>query len=94
MLLIQLWGPKDPHSTVLTRQEEAACVAFRKHSLLPLDDCLYALQSSIPKLTRSSLHRLFQRNSISVLPANNESDSTKKRFKPYAIGYFHIDIVI
>lgn len=35
-------GPKDPHSTVLT-QEEAICVAFRKHTLLPLDDCQYAL---------------------------------------------------
>jgi hypothetical protein len=23
-------------------------VAFRRHTLLPLDDCLYALQSSIP----------------------------------------------
>jgi len=25
--------------------------------LLPLDDCLYALQATIPHLTRSSLHR-------------------------------------
>ena len=52
-------GPKDPHSTVLTLEEEAICIAFRKHTLLPLDDCLYALQATIPKLTRSSLHRLF-----------------------------------
>jgi hypothetical protein len=36
-------GPKDPKSTVLT-PEEAVCIAFRKHTLLPLDDCLYALQ--------------------------------------------------
>jgi hypothetical protein len=28
-----------------------------KHTLLPLDDCLYALQATIPHLTRSSLHR-------------------------------------
>ncbi|HRN82195.1 MAG TPA: IS481 family transposase, partial [Nitrosomonas europaea] len=41
-------GPKEPRSTVLTPEQEAACVAFRKHTLLPLDDCLYALQSSIP----------------------------------------------
>ena len=59
-------GPKNPHSTVLTREEEAACVAFRKHSLLPLDDCLYALKEQIPRLTRSSLHRLFQRHGIST----------------------------
>jgi len=24
--------------------DEAAIVAFRRHTLLPLDDCLYALQ--------------------------------------------------
>ena len=39
--------PKNPHSTVLTREEEAACVAFRKHSLLPLDDCLYVFSPSL-----------------------------------------------
>lgn len=39
-------------------------MAFRKHTLLPLDDCLYALQASIPRLTRSSLHRLFQRRGL------------------------------
>ena len=54
-------GPKDPRSTVLTVEEEAIAVAFRKHTLLPLDDCLYALQATIPHLTRSSLHRCYQR---------------------------------
>lgn len=34
-------------------------VAFRRHTLLPLDDCLYALQASIHHLTRSSSNRLF-----------------------------------
>ena len=62
-------GPKAPHSTVLSAEEEALAVAFRKHTLLSLDDCLYALQATIPHLTRSSLHRLFQRHSISRLPA-------------------------
>ena len=37
-------GPK-PHSTTLTAEQEAMIVAFRKHTLLPLDDCLYALGS-------------------------------------------------
>jgi transposase-like protein len=49
-------GPKAPRSTVLTREEEAVAVAFRRHTLLPLDDCLYTLQASIPHLTRSA-HR-------------------------------------
>lgn len=84
-------GPKDVRSTVLSPEEEAAVVAFRKHTLLPLDDCLYALQPSIPHLTRSSLHRCFQRHGISRLP-NIEGDKPKKKFKQYPIGYFHIDI--
>ena len=41
-------GPKDAKSTVLTPDEEAIIVAFRRHTLLPLDDCLYSLQPSIP----------------------------------------------
>ena len=40
-------GPKVPRSTVLTAEEEAIAIAFRKHTLLPLDDCLYALQATI-----------------------------------------------
>ncbi len=54
-------GPKDPRSTSLSIEEEAV-VAFRRHTLLPLDDCLYALQATIPHLTRSSLHRCLQRH--------------------------------
>lgn len=84
-------GPRDMHSTVLSIEEEAICIAFRKHTLLPLDDCLYALQVTVPHLTRSSLHRLFQRHDISRLPSV-DGDKPKKRFKAYPIGYFHIDI--
>jgi len=84
-------GPKDQRSTVLTKQEEALAVGFRKHTLLPLDDCLYALQATIPNLTRSSLHRLFQRHDISRLP-DVEGTKPKKKSKAYPIGYFHIDI--
>jgi hypothetical protein len=85
-------GPKAPRSTVLTLEEEAVTVAFRRHTLLPLDDCLYALQPTIPHLTRSSLHRCFQRHGISRLPETEGDKPAKKRFKPYPIGYFHIDI--
>ena len=61
-------GPKEPRSTVLSSEKEAIIVAFRRHTLLPLDDCLYALQATIPHLTRSSLHRCLQRHGISRLP--------------------------
>ena len=85
-------GPKQVRSSVLTQHEEAIAVAFRKHTLLPLDDCLYALQATIPHLTRSSLHRCYQRHGISRLPEINGEKPLKKKFKTYPIGFFHIDI--
>jgi transposase InsO family protein len=85
-------GPKDPRSTVLSTEEEAVIVAFRRHTLLPLDDCLYALQPTIPHLTRSSLHRCLQRHGISRLPETDGDKPQRAKFKRYPIGYFHIDI--
>jgi transposase InsO family protein len=85
-------GPKQCHSTVWTREEEALVVAFRRHTLLPLDDCLYALQATLPHLTRSALHRCLQRHGISRLPAMAGDKPGKKKFQAYPIGYFHIDI--
>ena len=85
-------GPKEPRSTVLSIEEEAVIVAFRKHTLLPLDDCLYALQPTIPHLSRSSLHRCLQRHGIGRLPDVEGDKPARKKFKAYPIGYFHIDI--
>ena len=85
-------GPKQSCSTVLTPGEEAVIVAFRRHTLLPLDDCLYALQPTIPSLSRSSLHRCLQRNGIARLPDVDGNKVPRKKFKAYPIGYFHIDI--
>ena len=73
-------------------EDEAIIVAFRRHTLLPLDDCLYALQATIPHLTRSSLHRCLQRHGISQLPKVGGEIAAKRKFKAYPIGYFHIDI--
>ena len=88
-------GPK-PASTVLTPvltpAEEAAIVLFRQQTLLPLNDCLYTLQEAIPHLSRSALHRCFQRHGISRLPAGEEgSETPKKKFKHYPLGYLHVD---
>jgi transposase InsO family protein len=85
-------GPKEPHSTVLSPEDEAIIVAFRKHTLLPLDDCLYALQPTIPHLSRSSLHRCLNRHGISRLPEIEGEKPIRKTFRSYPIGYFHIDI--
>jgi transposase InsO family protein len=85
-------GPREPRSSVLSIEDEAIVVAFRRHTLLPLDDCLYALQATIPHLTRSSLHRCLQRHGIGRLPELGDDTSVKKKFKSYPIGFFHIDI--
>jgi transposase-like protein len=85
-------GPKEARSTVPTPEQEAACVALREQTLLPLDDCPCALQASIPGLTRSALHRCSRRHGISRLPEVAGTTPPKKAFREYPIGYFHIDI--
>jgi hypothetical protein len=100
-------GPKEARSTVLAPEEEAIIVAFRRHTLLPLDDCLYGLQPTIPHLTRSSLHRCLERpvSSADISPRDRakpdgisrlreiEGDKpAKKCFANYPLGYFHIDL--
>jgi hypothetical protein len=67
-------------------------VAFRRHTLLPLDDCLYALQPWIPHLTRSALHRCLQRHGISRPPEIEREEPKRQKFKRYPIGLFHIDV--
>ena len=88
-------GPSEPRSTVLTKAEEAMVVAFRRHTLLPLDDCLYALQPPIPHLTRSALHRCLQRHGISRLPDVEGEKPKRQKLKRCPIhwptgGFFHI----
>jgi hypothetical protein len=41
-------GPKKACSTVPTTDEEAVIVAFRRHTLLPLDDCLMPFNPRFP----------------------------------------------
>ncbi|MEM7530423.1 MAG: hypothetical protein AAF416_22775, partial [Pseudomonadota bacterium] len=57
-------GYRGEGQSVLTTEEAALAVAFRRHTLLPLDDCLHALQATIPHRTRSSLHRCLQRQAV------------------------------
>ena len=77
----QKTGPSTPKSTVLSVGDEAVIVAFRRHTLLPLDDCLYALQPTIPHLTRLALHRCLQRHGISRLPEVAGDKPLRSKFK-------------
>ncbi len=87
----QPMGPKRPRSTVLTEAEEAIVVEFRRRTLRPLDDGLGCLRESIPKLTRSALHRCLVRHGISRLPREGESPSKRGRFAETRIGSVPID---
>jgi transposase InsO family protein len=88
-------GPKECRSTTLSREEEAIAVAFRKHTLLPQSMTAFTLcRPPSKQLTRSALHRCFQRHGISRLPHLDVSgaSSIRKKFRTYPIGYFHIDL--
>jgi hypothetical protein len=84
-------GPRFPHSTTLTPEEEFIVAQFRRDTLLALDDCLYVLQAKIPHLTRSSLHRCLRRRGVSLLPG-----SVKHRWEKDCaateLGYFFFSI--
>jgi hypothetical protein len=53
----QQMGPSRPRSSVPTEAEAAIVVEFRRRTLLPLDDVPGCLRETIPKLSRSALHR-------------------------------------
>ena len=71
-------GPKDPRSTSLTIEQEAVVVTCWRHTLLPLDNCLYALQGTSPHLTRSSLHRCTAASSATASAACPMSRATSR----------------
>lgn len=94
-------GPRQPHSTVLTVEEEAVINAFRRQTMLPLDDCFRALKPIIPQLSRTSLHRCFKRHGINRLPnvsgekkagkklAHNRSENAAQK----QIGNFRLEVI-
>lgn len=63
-------GPKTPRSTVLSPQKEALCVAFRKHTLFPLDDCLYTLQATSPRQPQTFEKRSTPENECGLMPSS------------------------
>ena len=67
-------------------------VEFRRRTLLPLDNLMGCLRDSIPKLTRSSLHRCLERHGISRLPEDPDHSSKRGTFADTKIGYVPIDI--
>jgi hypothetical protein len=99
-------GFLEPHSTVLSVEQEAMIVAFRRHSLLPLPS-RRLLSNHLPGNGRLPLcsaaddlrsdaillASVFgKRHGISRLPYMDDDAPAKRKFKSYPIGFFHIDI--
>ena len=79
--------PTHPSSMVLNADEEAMIVAFRRHTRLPTDDCLYALQPTIPHLTRSSLYLCWAAawNIATSRDGRRQAQTAKVQALPYGI---------
>lgn len=65
---------------MLTVEHKAVIVAFRRQTLLPLDDCLHVLRPTILRLRSSSSHRCLQRHGISQLPKVVDDEPLRARF--------------
>jgi transposase-like protein len=73
----------NPKTVTKWRKRDTTAHRLRQHTPLPLDDCLYALQVTVPHLTRSPLYCCLQRHSISRLPEMTSDKPAEKRFKAY-----------
>jgi hypothetical protein len=78
-------GPKRATSTLLSIEEEAIIVAFRRHTLLSLDDCLYALQPTIPQAERQTIGATVGKISAS-LPVMEERLNIRKTLYEHTTG--------
>jgi hypothetical protein len=82
-------GPRARHSTTLPKPKRQWLSRSGGTPLLPLDDCLYASQPTIPHLTRPALHRAFsgmaslaRRTPRATSPSDSVSSATEPRFTP------------
>lgn len=81
-------GPKTKGPRALSLGDEAIIVAFRRLTLLSLDDCHYALKAAIPYLTRSSLQRCLVRNGLNRL---DQIRGLGDRVTPEGLGYVFVN---
>jgi transposase-like protein len=74
----------------LTPLETALGRSLRASTWLPLDEIWELLMENNPKVSRSSVYRLFCREGINKVPKKEKEKANK--FKEYEPGYLHIDV--
>jgi hypothetical protein len=82
-------GPREARSSTLSTEQEATIFAFRRHTLLPLDDRVCALQATIPQRTRPAPHRCLRRHGISQLPEVEGDRPAKRALEAHPTGTRH-----
>jgi hypothetical protein len=84
-------GPKRGHGKAVPQIIERSLIMFRRQTLLPLDDCYYALQLNMLGISRTTLYRYFKRRGLGSL-RNLEGDKSLKALRRASIGHVHIDV--
>jgi hypothetical protein len=77
---------------VLSTEDEAVVVAFHRHTLLPLDDCLYALQFTLPHSPAPACTAASSATASAGCRTPKVTSPTAPSSSANPIGYFHIDI--
>jgi len=82
-----------PHTlaTDFSLEEEEIAVGLRTELQLSLDDALEVMRRCLrPNISRSALHRCFQRRGVSTRP--REPAPAAQPFAPTTFGYVHVDL--
>jgi transposase-like protein len=80
--------------TSLSQAEEDMILFERKEYKKSIDDIYLTLEDMIPKLYPVKVFRCLSRYGLSVLPDELlKAERQVKKFRKYAIGYLHIDVL-
>lgn len=81
-------------NTMLTKDQEDMILFERKQYKKTLDEIYLSLRDRIPGLYPMKIYRCLKRYNLDVLPNEFLQEERKiKKFKKYAIGYLHIDVL-
>jgi transposase InsO family protein len=85
--------PLKLRTDLTTQQEERICFE-RKQFKKTIEDIFFTLEGEIPNIYPMKIYRCLKRHGLSVLPSEfMDAERKIKRFRQYAIGYLHIDLL-